>query len=71
MNGDNVFAGSVEPAVATTTGVIETDEAGRVTGIVFEPFNCGRSKHGVSLFDPILASVRGPSDVRPNVVHHS
>ena len=53
MNGDNVFAGSVEsaieaveeadtalavkevsPEVATTTGVIETDEAGRVTGIV-------------------------------------
>ena len=56
VNGDNVFAGSVAPAVeavegadavlaveevssavATTTGVIETDEAGRVTGIVEKP----------------------------------
>ena len=56
VNGDNVFAGSVEPAVeavgeadavlaveevspevATTTGVIETDEAGLVTGIVEKP----------------------------------
>ncbi|MDB9235686.1 nucleotidyltransferase family protein [Halorubrum ezzemoulense] len=56
LNGDNVFAGSVAPAVeaageadavlavkevspevATTTGVIETDERGRVTGIVEKP----------------------------------
>ena len=56
VNGDNVFAGSVSPAVAAvgeadavlgveavspevaaTTGVIETDEAGRVTGIVEKP----------------------------------
>jgi glucose-1-phosphate thymidylyltransferase len=56
LNGDNVFAGGVEPAiaavegadavlaveevspeVATTTGVIETDEQGRVTGIVEKP----------------------------------
>ncbi|MDB9281513.1 nucleotidyltransferase family protein [Halorubrum ezzemoulense] len=56
VNGDNVFAGSVapavaavaeadaalaveevSPAVATTTGVIETDERGRVTGIVEKP----------------------------------
>ncbi len=56
VNGDNVFAGSVEPAVeavgeadaalaveevssevAATTGVIETDERGRVTGIVEKP----------------------------------
>jgi glucose-1-phosphate thymidylyltransferase len=56
VNGDNVFAGSVEPAVeaageadavlaveevssevARTTGVIETDERGRVTGIVEKP----------------------------------
>ncbi|WP_017342232.1 sugar phosphate nucleotidyltransferase [Halorubrum sp. T3] len=56
VNGDNVFAGSVEPAVAavreadaalaveevspevaTTTGVIETDGAGRVTGLVEKP----------------------------------
>ncbi|OSO97487.1 sugar nucleotidyltransferase [Halorubrum ezzemoulense DSM 17463] len=53
VNGDNIFAGSVAPAVtaveeadaalaveevsptvAATTGVIETDETGRVTGIV-------------------------------------
>ncbi|WP_066414402.1 sugar phosphate nucleotidyltransferase [Halorubrum aethiopicum] len=56
VNGDNVFAESVEPAVAAvegadavlaveetspavarTTGVIETDEAGRVKGIVEKP----------------------------------
>ncbi|QUO47711.1 sugar phosphate nucleotidyltransferase [Halorubrum ruber] len=56
VNGDNVFAGSVAPAVAAveeadavlaveevssevaaTTGVIETDERGRVTGIVEKP----------------------------------
>ncbi|TKX61853.1 sugar phosphate nucleotidyltransferase [Halorubrum sp. GN12_10-3_MGM] len=56
VNGDNVFAGSVEPAVeavgeanavlaveevsaevAATTGVIETDERGRVTEIVEKP----------------------------------
>ena len=56
VNGDNVFAGSVAPAVAAaeeadaalaveevspevaaTTGVIETDEAGRVTGLVEKP----------------------------------
>ncbi|SFR34640.1 glucose-1-phosphate thymidylyltransferase [Halorubrum sodomense] len=56
VNGDNVFAGSVAPAVeavaeadavlaveevspevAATTGVIETDEVGRVTGIVEKP----------------------------------
>ncbi|OYR69605.1 sugar nucleotidyltransferase [Halorubrum ezzemoulense] len=56
VNGDNVFAGSVAPAiaavgeadaalaveevsprVATTTGVIETDEWGRVTGLVEKP----------------------------------
>ncbi|MDB9249113.1 sugar phosphate nucleotidyltransferase [Halorubrum ezzemoulense] len=56
LNGDNVFAGSVEPAVeavgeadavlgveavspevAATTGVIETDEAGHVTGLVEKP----------------------------------
>ena len=56
VNGDNVFAGSVEPAIeavaeadaalaveevppeiAATTGVIETNEAGRVTGIVEKP----------------------------------
>ena len=56
VNGDNVFAGSVapavnaieeadavlaveevSPAVAATTGVIETDEAGRVTGLVEKP----------------------------------
>ena len=56
LNGDNVFAGSVapaieavaeadaalaveevSPAVASTTGVIETDERGRVTGIVEKP----------------------------------
>ena len=56
VNGDNVFAGSVTPAVtaveeadaalaveevspevATTTGVIETDERGRVTGLVEKP----------------------------------
>ena len=56
VNGDNVFAGSVAPAVAAvgeadavlgveevsaavaaTTGVIETDEAGRVTGIIEKP----------------------------------
>ncbi len=56
LNGDNVFAGSVapavagvdgagavlvveevSPAVAATTGVIETDEAGLVTGIVEKP----------------------------------
>jgi glucose-1-phosphate thymidylyltransferase len=56
LNGDNVFSGSVAPAVnaveeadaalavedvspevATTTGVIETDERGRVTGIVEKP----------------------------------
>jgi len=56
VNGDNVFAGSVAPAVeavegadavlaveevssavATTTGVIQTDGQGRVTGIVEKP----------------------------------
>ena len=56
VNGDNVFVGSVEPAVAgvegadavlaveevspavaRTTGVIETDERGRVSGIVEKP----------------------------------
>ena len=56
VNGDNVFTGSVEPAVAAvkeadaalaveavspevaaTTGVIETDETGRVTGIIEKP----------------------------------
>jgi glucose-1-phosphate thymidylyltransferase len=56
VNGDNVFAGSVAPAVAAveeadaalgveevspevaaTTGVIETDEAERVTGLVEKP----------------------------------
>lgn len=56
VNGDNVFAGSVAPAVAAaeeadaalaveavssevaaTTGVIETDETGRVTGITEKP----------------------------------
>ena len=56
VNGDNVFAGSVapaveaaeeadaalaveevSPAVATTTGVIETDEARQVTEIVEKP----------------------------------
>ena len=56
VNGDNVFAGSVAPAieavekadaalaveevspeVAATTGVIETDERGRVTGVVEKP----------------------------------
>ncbi|TKX48505.1 nucleotidyltransferase family protein [Halorubrum sp. SD690R] len=56
VNGDNVFAGSVapaveaigeadaalaveevSPAVATTAGVVETDEAGRVTGLVEKP----------------------------------
>ncbi|KOX95890.1 sugar phosphate nucleotidyltransferase [Halorubrum tropicale] len=56
VNGDNVFGGSVAPAVtaveeadavlgveevspevATTTGVIETDERGRVTGVVEKP----------------------------------
>ncbi|SDF03983.1 glucose-1-phosphate thymidylyltransferase [Halorubrum xinjiangense] len=56
LNGDNVFAESVAPAVeaageadaalaveevspevATTTGVIETDERGRVTGLVEKP----------------------------------
>lgn len=49
VNGDNVFTGSVAPAVAAvgkadaatavaaTTGVSETDEAGRVTGLVEKP----------------------------------
>ena len=56
VNGDNIFSGSVAPAVAAveeadaalaveevspevaaTTGVIETDERGRVTGIVEKP----------------------------------
>jgi glucose-1-phosphate thymidylyltransferase len=56
VNGDNVFAGSVAPAVeavgeadaalaveevspevAATTGVIETDEQGRVTGLIEKP----------------------------------
>jgi len=56
VNGDNVFAGCVAPAiealedadatlaveevspeVAATTGVIETDEAGRVTDIIEKP----------------------------------
>ena len=44
LNGDNVFAGSVAPVVeevspevAATTGVIETDDQGRVTGIVEKP----------------------------------
>jgi glucose-1-phosphate thymidylyltransferase len=56
VNGDNIFSGSVEPAVgaieeadaalaveevspavASTTGVIETDAQGRVTGIVEKP----------------------------------
>ena len=56
VNGDNVFAGSVAPAVAAaeeadavlaveevspevaaTTGVIETDEAGHVMGLVEKP----------------------------------
>jgi glucose-1-phosphate thymidylyltransferase len=56
VNGDNVFAGSVapavagvegadaalaveevSPAVAATTGVIGTDEAGHVTGLVEKP----------------------------------
>jgi len=56
LNGDNIFSGSVEPAVeavgeadavlgveevsvevATTTGVIETDEQGRVTDIIEKP----------------------------------
>jgi glucose-1-phosphate thymidylyltransferase len=56
LNGGNVFAGSVDPAVeaveeadaalaiedmspeiAARTGVIETDEAGRVTGLVEKP----------------------------------
>ena len=44
LNGDNVFAGSVAPVmeevspeVAATTGVIETDNQGRVTGIIEKP----------------------------------
>jgi glucose-1-phosphate thymidylyltransferase len=56
VNGDNVFSGSIKPAVeaveeadavlavedvspevAATTGVIETDKRGRVTGIVEKP----------------------------------
>jgi dTDP-glucose pyrophosphorylase len=44
LNGDNVFTGSVAPVVeevspevAATTGVIKTDETGRVTGIIETP----------------------------------
>jgi glucose-1-phosphate thymidylyltransferase len=44
LNGDNVFAGSVAPVVeevspevAATTGVIKTDDQGRVTGMVEKP----------------------------------
>jgi glucose-1-phosphate thymidylyltransferase len=37
VNGDNVLTGSVAPAVAATTGVIETGEQGHVTGLIEKP----------------------------------